>query len=161
VFVGALIAPRTTKDAYQDIYGNPKIPLSESVKIQSSPADACDWFTTKTNVFLIHSSLTGLPTVGISEERKTYLAIESSYLYPTCTLSDAEIDKAWIRLKEENRHNDGGYMAIDLNFGDELRDGCANHIEGGRVLLGRLTGTAFWYSSSCTLSGAKMEALIA
>lgn len=123
VFVGALIGPRTTKDAYQDIYGNLKIPLLESVKTKSSPADADGWYTTKTNASLIYSSLIGLPTVGISEEGKTYLAIESSYLYSTCTLSGANDDEAWIKFKEENCHNDGGYLAIDLNADDESRDG--------------------------------------
>lgn len=123
VFIGALTGPRTIKDADQDIYGNLKIPLLESIKTQSSPAEAEGWYNTRTVAPLIYSSLIGFPAVNIAEQGKTYLAIESSYLYPTCTLSETEIDEAWYRFRRENCHNgNGGYMAIDLDLDHDSSD---------------------------------------
>lgn len=120
VFIGALAGPRTIKDAYQDIYGNLKIPLLESIKTQSGPADTDGWYAIKNDAPSIYSSLIGLPTVGILEQGKTEgLAIESSYLYPTCTLSAMDMDEAWYTYRRENCHNgEVGFMAIELDIDD-------------------------------------------
>jgi hypothetical protein len=64
--------------------------------------------------------------MGIAEAGKTFLAIESSYLYPRCTLSEKNItdhnsskSESWYKFKKDNCHNgEGRFMAIDIDAGD-------------------------------------------
>jgi hypothetical protein len=121
IFMGVLIAPKDVKAASQDAYGNIKIPLLEDLQTHSDQADADGWYSTKTDTPLVYSSLIGIPTMGIAEVGTTFLAIESSYLYPRCTLSltyhhDSDSSRAWNKFREENCNNgEGGSLAMDIN----------------------------------------------
>jgi hypothetical protein len=119
IFASALIAPQSSKDAPQDVYGNLKVPLLEHIREKSSDIDADGWYSVKTGDILVYSSLIGLPTAGIAATDRTSLAIESSYLYPHCTLSVYNISEpqSWQNSEETWCNNrPAGYMAIDLNL---------------------------------------------
>jgi hypothetical protein len=112
------------KAASQDIYGNLKIPLLEDLQTHAYQTGDDGWYSIKTNTSHIYSSMIGLPA-KIPEVGSTFLAIESSYLYPRCTLSEMDIDsdpsklQAWGKFREDNCHNgEGRYMAIDIDTGD-------------------------------------------
>lgn len=129
IFINALIGPKTSKDAPQDIYGNLKIPLLEDFAVQSRQADADGWYLTDIGHPLNYSALVGLPTTGIAKTGKTFLSIESSYLYPECSLSLQPIDSwdVYGAFRLENCNNGGGYMAIDLDLDKGPNDYSARH----------------------------------
>jgi hypothetical protein len=120
IFVGALITPNNSKAAPQDMYGNLKIPLLEDIQTHSYQPDADGWYSTKTNAPLIYSSLIGIPTIGVAETGKTFFAVESSYLYPKCTLRVVpDKSEVWVKFRRENFNNgEGNYLAIEINADD-------------------------------------------
>jgi hypothetical protein len=128
IFIGALIAPKDSKAASQDMYGNLKIPLLEDLQTHSDQTGDDGWYSTKTNPSRIYSSMIGLPARGVPEVGRMDLAIESSYLYPKCTLSDKNMIKtsgqaAWDEFRKANCHNgDNRFMAIDFDADDRSID---------------------------------------
>jgi hypothetical protein len=124
IFIGALMVPKSSKEASQDIYGNLKIPLLEEVQKQPRQLGANGWYAIKANLPPTYSSLIGLPVTGIFEVGKTFLAVESSYLFPNCTLSkmdtggiDPLISDTWRKFRKDNCNN-GGYLAMNMSVLD-------------------------------------------
>jgi hypothetical protein len=123
IFIGALIAPKNSKAASQDLYGNLKIPLLEDLQTHKYQAGADGWYSTKNKPSRIYSSIIGLPATGIPEVGSTFLAIESSYLYPRCTLSEMNTpdsnspgSQSWRKFREDNCNNgQTRWMAIDMD----------------------------------------------
>lgn len=122
VFVGALIAPKSIKEDHQDLYGNLKVPLLEDRIASASPKQE-GWYYMKSDESILYSSLVGLPVAGLEEEGSTFLNIETSYLYPTCTLSRQDISNTtaseyddWEKYRQENLNNGPiGNMVLDFD----------------------------------------------
>ena len=101
-FIGALAGSAASKRAPQDAYQNLKVPFLETLAAQSN-VDAEGWHAIH-SPDQEYSSLVGLPIKGINNEGLTFIRLESSYLFPTCSLSlvSIEDESAWRGFNDEN-----------------------------------------------------------
>jgi len=129
VFISALVAPLATKTAYQDLFGNLKVPLLEDFDATSRSRDENGWYSTESEHALSYSSLIGLSTAGIPADGRILFNIETSYLYFDCLLtrqdygydgSVAHQNFTWDRWGNGNCNNgDGNGMALALGADPE------------------------------------------
>jgi hypothetical protein len=109
-YVGALVGPAASKRSPQDAYGNLKVPFLETLAAQSN-ADPEGWHSIH-STDQEYSSLLGLPIKGIGNEGLTFVRLESSYLFPTCSISVDPAELGWRKFSDLDCTSQG--MAIQL-----------------------------------------------
>jgi hypothetical protein len=89
-FKAALISPSSFKGGSQDIFGNLKVPMMEAVSGAQVP-DANGWYHPDDNKTDVYSALLGLPMLGVPGDGNATFRVESSYMFPNCTVSRSNI----------------------------------------------------------------------
>jgi hypothetical protein len=171
VFISALVAPLATKTAYQDLFGNLKVPLLEDFDATSRFRDEDGWYSTESEHALPYSSLIGLSTAGIPADGRTLLNIETSYLYFDCLLTrqDYDFDKSnpdkypilhqnftWDRWGDGNCNNgDGNGMALALGVDPERN--ASDPSTGPRKILFGSRGDEAASTAECSVTTTYTE----
>jgi hypothetical protein len=97
-FNGALISPSSSKNSSQDLYGNLKVPILESI-IASSTPNASGWYEVSYETNQVYSALIGLPTSGFSSNGNSTFTVDTSYMYPNCSVrgdSNSGCSSTWM-----------------------------------------------------------------
>ena len=119
VFTGALFAPAFVRKASQDLYGNLKIPLLQNLSKPLQHSDERSWYSINPGEHIEYSSMIGLSTLGIPTSGKTSISIETSYLYPNCTVEKISATQ-WNDFRMKHWCNNGPWgdvaMEVDVNL---------------------------------------------
>jgi hypothetical protein len=114
VFTGALYVPASIREASQDLYGNLKVPLLQDLSTRLH-ADERGWYPINFGEPVEYSSLIGLSTLGIPTSGKTFISIETSYLYPDCTLQNLTQEE-WYEYRQQQHYcNNGRQGDVAMN----------------------------------------------
>ncbi|KAK3709104.1 hypothetical protein LTR37_011083 [Vermiconidia calcicola] len=162
-FNAALSSPGASKSSSQDLFGNLKVPLIEANHDVEGPDDE-GWFDVRDSDSTTYSSLAGLPVIGVPAVGETLFSVESSYMYPNCSVDVVLNDEGPSRQREGTPAHailwNGWYLSFQL---DNLHNASST-----RPLVTRMRSytldmspeaTSMWIltDASCTITTTYVE----
>jgi len=124
-FLAALLAPRSIKTNYQDLFGNSKIPLLEDFATPARDGSDDGWYSLEPEKTSEYSSLIGLSMAGIPPGNRIFVNIETSYLYSDCSLTrqyNLSARFPWYRDHVGSCVNGRVAMDFDANFDHNMQN---------------------------------------
>lgn len=104
LFTSTLASSASSKSSPQDLYGNIKVPLLESLP-PTTGDDLVGWRTVPDTSDVVWSSLVGIPVDGLVSEGSSFFSLNTGYMVVDCKVSGHDFNGSLLTLAEQERTN--------------------------------------------------------